>query len=128
MNYWELMAAYEKLTAERDSALAQNAELMAQVEALKGKVFAAYNFQLNVNADNKSGVLQVFEMLGDAFQAAKITPTQHLRDRDAEVGRAGFVAGFYKAKQVYDCELGQCATELDEMASDYAEKQEEGDL
>jgi hypothetical protein len=55
------------------------------------------------------------------------TPAQHLRDRDAEKGRAAFVAGFYKAKQVYDCELGQCATDLDEMASDYAERVKAGE-
>lgn len=38
---------------------------------------------------------------------------------------AAFKAGFYKAKSVYKCELGQCKTDLEEWAAEHADLQGE---
>jgi hypothetical protein len=113
----------DTIIAERDNALAQNAELVAQVENLKSSlIFVASVF----SGDNAKEHAEYIDW-SEIHNLISKTPAQHLRDRDAEKGRAAFVAGFYKAKQVYDCELGQCATDLDEMASDYAERVKAGE-
>jgi len=116
-DFWQREAL--RLTAERDAALAQNAELVAQVEALKkaavpnehGKnrygVDVAYfrnviNRELNRSLmDFKpSELARVFARLSRTADSKVLLEKEfigeHLRDIQAEAGRAGFVAGFEK--------------------------------
>lgn len=86
------LAEFEKLTAERDAALAQNAELVAQVETLKQCI------------KDWCGTLRYQSVAGSYVQfsekqqaAINSTPTQCLRDVKAEAGRDGFVAGYLRA-------------------------------
>ena len=78
-----------QLTAERDSALAQNAELVAQVEVLSKSLKNQLNDCINFDGGKLTDSIMEHSCI-----ILKSTPTQHLRDRDAEVGRAGFVAGY----------------------------------
>lgn len=74
-------AMYEELERVRDelsAALAQNAELVAQVEAYRATLeyFVSQEFEWNNPNDS---------MIDDIHQLLEITPTQHLRDVRAEV-------------------------------------------
>ena len=110
----ELVAAYEAslelfniVAAERDSTLAQNAEVVAMVERLNNfsneriarastlrsfieKVLACEELVFNSDV-----VLVVSSELADDIRCAlDSTPAKNLRDHDAEVGRAGYFKGF----------------------------------
>lgn len=114
---------------------AQNAELVAQVERLNNfsneriaraaalrsvieKVLSCEELVFNSDV-----VLVVSSELADDIRCTlDSTPNQHLRDSDAEVGRAGFVAG---------CLQGQnyCSIMTNEQASEiYAEKVRRGEV
>ena len=105
----------EKLTAERDAALAQNAELVAQVEVLR---IAALNAIQQMSGGEAKADLR------DAYDA---TPTQCLRDIQAEAGRAGFVAG---ANWLYASQLETDVIEDDKVdaANRYAERVKAGEV
>ena len=105
----EFMRNAEKLESERDAALAREAELVAQVEVLR---IAALNAIQRMSGGEAKADLR------DAYDA---TPTQHLRDIQAEAGRAGFVAG-YDAGHTY-----RFANIGNELADEYAERVKAGE-
>lgn len=75
------IAEFEKLTSDRDSALAQNAELVAHA-ALCKKAFDDLSGHCLSN-----GVFNAWNQAMDCTSlnaAMSSTSTQHLRDRDAE--------------------------------------------
>lgn len=73
-----------ELTADRDNALAQNAELASQVEALRKSAQVLFS----VRAES-SEIEPLAKELTDAIYALEdvinAAPTQHLRDHDSEV-------------------------------------------
>ena len=78
----------DTIIAERDNALTQNAELVAQNENMKSSlIFVSSVF----SGDNAKDHAEHIDWPA-IYKLTTATPTQHLRDRDAEVGRAGFVA------------------------------------
>ena len=133
----ELQARLEHAISQRDNALAQNAELVALVERLNNfsneriaraatlrslieKVLACEELVFNSDV-----VLVVSSELADDIRCAlDATPKQNLRDRDAEVARAGFVAGAVCARHP----LRPNAVEIKEEADQYAEKVRRGEV
>lgn len=114
-----------ELTTERDSALAQNAELVAQVEAIKSALELAF---ISVKTCYKQGWAP-YRDVSTAEKALKLTPTQHLRDRDAEKGRAGFVAGATTGARPHpDTEKSHTDYLLSLDADEYAEKVRRGEV
>lgn len=111
----------DKLIAERDSALAQNAELVAHILALSQAVIVAEPYV--INAYKQCAASWADRHLVE--KAAKATPTQHLRDRDAEVGRAGFVVGYSYGWNDFG---GDGEFRRDAMSSQYAEKVRRGEV
>ena len=102
-------------------ALAQNAELVAQVGGLRQGLIDARKWvdERNNVCDKSKDFCDTLTLLIEA------TPAQHLRDRDAEVGRAGFVAGLNYPDKVYF----QDATSDPNLAADqYAEKVRRGEV
>jgi myosin heavy subunit len=77
-----------ELTAECDNALAQNAELVAQVEKMRSALELAF---ISVKTCYKQDLAPYSDVV-QVEKAIKLSPKNNLRDRDAEVGRAGFVA------------------------------------
>ena len=76
-----------ELTAERDAALAQNAELVAQVEIVRSGLIDARKW-----VDERNNVCDKAKDFCDTLtDIIESTPTQCLRDIQAEAGRAGFV-------------------------------------
>lgn len=45
-----------------------------------------------------------------------------------DVMSKAFKMGFFQAKQVYKCELGHCATDLEEMVQDYIDREVSYDI
>ena len=126
----------EAIVAERDSALAQNAELVAMVDRLNNfsneRIAMAATLRNCIEkvlgceelVFNSDVVLVVSsELVDDIRCALDATPTQHLRDRDAEVGRAGFVEG---VRQMAENEIGWFGHDVDSCANQYAEKVRSG--
>lgn len=101
-DFHQLREHADKMKVERDEALAQNAELMAMVEALR---IAA------LNAIHRMSGGEAKADLRDAYDA---TPAQCLRDIQAEAV-SDFIEFMHKSK---DCQL--CEKSLD-AASQYAE-------
>ncbi len=111
-------------------ALTQNAELSAQVEVLRSASAKAVNFI-------KNGVELGFIRMPDADcpdpahgtlpaleSALSVMPTQCLH----QIQSGAFKAGFYKAKSVYNCELGQCSIALNEYVEEYADRVKRGEV
>ena len=96
----------------------KNAELVAMVEDLQD---AAIQVCLRLDRDGVStaGIADDIEKLQEVVNK---TPTQHLRDRDAEVGRAGFVAG---SQWINDEDDGRHT--VTEASDEYAEKVRRGE-
>jgi hypothetical protein len=106
----------DTIIAERDSALAQNAELVAQVENLKSSlIFVASVF----SGDNAKEHAEYIDW-SEIHNLISKTPAQHLRDRDAEKGRAAFVAGFNTCFN-YDGDL-----DLAELSNNYSQQVKNG--
>ena len=86
---------YNDLSAHINSINTQNAELVALVESLRKlfplKVLVGCDGHLSYPVSQYNDVVEVFNK----------TPAQHLRDRDAEVGRAGLVAS--NIEQLNNC-------------------------
>ncbi len=80
-----LEVEFNAIIAERDNALAQNAELVAQVVDLK----SACQLAIDMFKVNDINVPNTIETLEDVVNA---TPAQCLSDIQAEAGRAGFMA------------------------------------
>lgn len=116
MNYWELTCSSEKLTTEHDNALAQNTELVAQAENLKSSlIFVASVF----SGDNAKEHAEHIDW-SEIHNLISKLPTQHLRDHDAEVGRAGYQACLQN--------IGYHEPEWQDDANAYAEKVRRGEL
>lgn len=96
MNYYNSETLLEQ-QAEIEKLKEQNAALAAQVIILTRKIFATYHNQINVSVDNKLGVMDVFEDVGELFELAKTTPQQHLAEIRAEAvdGAADWLAKKY---------------------------------
>ena len=107
----------EKLTAERDNALAQNAELVAQVEALGDKLSEVVSL---LDVDGMTAVQWLLDNCQDIESLLEFEPEQHLRERDAEV-LSKFIEFMHKSS---DCQL--CEKSL-EIASQYAERVKAGE-
>lgn len=110
----------KELTAERNNVLAQNSELVAQVDQLKelARFWIAQSEPRNASKQEYNTWLA----LGHNSTVMAATPTQHLRDRDAEAGRAGFVAGCEYAGD------GFCSIPDAQAADQYAEKVRRGEV
>lgn len=106
----------EKLLDERDNALAQNTELVAQVEYVKSHFYEL--IEVAQRCDSWESFPQ--KPIDTAIAALESTPTQHLRDRDAEVV-SKFIEFMHKSS---DCQL--CERSLNN-ASEYAEKVRRGE-
>ena len=91
-------------------------ELAAQVEALSKLHSDLTNADMVFEDDVHSGYLITTEQI-DEMEHLLATPAACL----AQVRAESFKAGFFKAKSVYKCELGQCKTDLEEWAAEYAE-------
>ena len=111
----ELQARLEHATNQRDAALAREAELVAKIDAIKDAWMAAGSWPHTV--DEKQGIAN----------AINATPTQCLRDIQAEAGRAGFVAG---ANWLYASQLETDVIEDDKVdaANRYAERVKAGEV
>jgi hypothetical protein len=98
---------YEELQAKRDA-------LAAQVEVLRASMSDAVKMH-KAEVFTKS----MWETAFDEFEMLlEQTPSACL----AQVLADAFKSGFSKAKAVYGCELGHCATDLNEWADQYAER------
>lgn len=102
----------------------QNADLRDQVERLKQAVIST-RARGNLLHNITTGLIQGAELNGSdwdyisEYQVDEIT--QHLRDRDAEAGRAGFYEGIkYDSDSMSD-------EYIDAVADEYAAKVREGD-
>ena len=94
----------------------QNAELVAQVEKMRSALELAF---ISVKTCYKQDLAPYSDVV-QVEKAIKLSPKNNLRDRDAEAGRAGFVAA--------------CLTYLDEpmswigpRADEYAENVRKGE-
>lgn len=91
----ELQARLEHAVSQRDNALAQNAELVAQVERLRAALtglkesYCRDPFKATSAERAEDG-----KRLSEVSDLIKLTPTQCLREVEAKAGRAGFVAGY----------------------------------
>jgi hypothetical protein len=148
-----LEVEFNAIIAERDNALAQNAELVAMVEALRQL------FPLRVLLGCDDHLNYPIRQYNDVVEQFNKTPTQHLRDRAAEVvkewikigltpeqyqdfkvsrdglalqaeaGRAGFVAGFELCQSTMPppwCAL--VSVNYHGVAEQYANKVRRGDV
>jgi predicted nucleic acid-binding Zn-ribbon protein len=99
----------------------KNAELVAQVDDLQD---AAISVCMRLDGDgvSTSGIADDIEKLQEVVNK---TPTQHLRDHDAEVGRAGFIAGFEKC--IKDHNIVFIASNYIGHSENYAEKVRRGE-
>lgn len=114
---------YGALIAERDAALANNAELVAQVEVLQD---AAIKVCLRLDHDGVS-TFGIAEDIENLQQVVNATPTQCLRDIQAEAGRAGFVAGYGKCwRESYGTKPN--TDSVDEYADSYADRVKAGEV
>lgn len=96
----------------------QNAELVAKIDRMQTFI--------KLSARKWEGVAEVEPTFWTLLRVANETPQQCLRDRDAEVGRAGFVAG---AKYVYiSREIGYLPDVLKLVSWDYAERLKAGEV
>lgn len=104
---------YDKLEVERD-ALAAQVELMRE---------AATKITQRADSDgvHTNGIMADILNLSGVVNA---TPNQCLRQIQAH----SFKAGFYKAKSVYNCEMGQCLSALNEYVEEYAERVKAGEV
>ena len=108
------MLAIEDIKRERDNALAQNAELVAQVAKLTGVMQSMADSHLE---DGETEAAEQFLI------HINKTPAQHLRDRDAEAGRAGFLAC---SQWINDEDDGRHT--VTEAGDEYAEKVRKGEV
>ena len=79
----ENLKVIEKLTAERDAALAREAELVAQVEALKYHINRVAQASAD-NTGNEPSFSCFHRALDEAHEAVNETPAQCLRDIQSE--------------------------------------------
>ena len=120
----EIVTLINAIIAERDSALAQNAEQLAVIEYAYNKLYILSHNRKDVSARLLGDADKGFEAVR-AYLSLNKTPTQHLRDRDAEAGRAGFVAGYSKGWN----DFGGCGEFRRDMTADqHAEKVRRGEV
>lgn len=104
-----------RIVVERDAALSQNAELVAMVTVQA-------EFLRHVKkclAKNGEYAPLTHKEIDDLIAA---TPTQHLRQIQAEAGRAGFIAGV----SLYDSGYTISSDEIEAEANKYAAKVRQG--
>lgn len=106
-----LEVEFNAIIAERDAALAQNAELVAKIDAIKDAWMAAGSWPNTVEEK---------QAIANAINA---TPTQCLRDIQAEAGRAGFLEG---VRQMAENEIGWFGNDADSCANHYALRVKDG--
>lgn len=93
----------KKLISERDAALAQNAELVAQVEATKSayqNLCGAISDMDDCESDTdemETAIGAVFHAMRNGYNSFYATPAYCLRDIQTEAGRAGYYQGFKDA-------------------------------
>ena len=131
-NYvYGLELGIKELAAERDAALAQNAELVAQVESLRSASVKAVNFIENgvefgfirmPDADCPDPAHYTLPALHAALSA---TPAQCLRQIQATAGRLGFIDGYSQAQSD---PFTANDTEIELYADEYAERVKAGEL
>lgn len=98
----------------------QNAELAAQVEALRGGLNQAIELLVTALVEPKQ---ITEEEIHDLRTLEQSTPSRHLRNIQAEAGRDGFVAGYSKGWNDY---AGPHGFRREELADAYAAKVREG--
>ena len=101
--YNELVDELNKIIAERDNALAQNAELVAELTLLstfRDEVTEVMNDSQGVAGWHKNHQIATWDELFPVVPDFE-SPQQHLRNIQAEAGRAGFVAGACSVLPVY---------------------------
>ena len=107
--------------------------LVAQVEAIK----SAYQNLCGAISDMddcesgtdemETAIGAVFHAMRNGYSSVHATPTQHLRDRDAEKGRAGFIAGYESAwAECFGIEKPQFLSA--HKSDQYAEKVRSGEV
>lgn len=84
-----LEVEFNAIIAERDAALAQNAELVAQAERMRSALELAF---ISVKTCYKQDWAPYSDVV-TVEKAIKLSPTQCLREVEAKAGRAGFIAG-----------------------------------
>ena len=121
-----LEVEFNAIIAERDAALAREAELVAQVEALNKKNFELTCYRIDVIRCLKT---IAFEHNHDDFPLYQplarqlmdsISANTELVEVRAEAGRAGFLAG----SQTFGFNLKR----LDELADSYADRVKAGEV
>ena len=109
---------FNAIIAERDNVLAQNAELVAQVESVRQ---ACLDWE---NTETPNAWQLIFD---EIKRCANTEPPQSLRDHDAKVGRAGYVEGYDSCWfQHYATRAPEHATAY--SADQYAEKVRSGEV
>lgn len=120
-DYNDAVDALNKVTAERDSVLAQNAELAAAVVVLSSKLKEVAAL---VDGDGFSAVQWILDNHADIGQLAIAPPQQHLRDVRAEAGRAGYLIGIQDWRYA---ELKHQNFNIERSADNYAERVKAGE-
>lgn len=117
----------KELAAERDAALAQSAELVAQnnllLDSLKyaeNKLYILVNTDGGLSKQVRTDALKAFDNVKNTIAA---TPQQCLRQIQADAGRAGFIAGLEWLAD-YD---GNPDVSVAAVANQYAERVKAGE-
>lgn len=109
---------YGALIAERDAALAKNAELVAQVGRMQTFI--------RMSADKWKNTPELEPTFLNLLRVANQQPEEALREICAEAGRAGFVAGYGKCwRESYGTKPN--TDSVDEHADSYAERVKAGE-
>lgn len=121
---------YTDLSTHINTVNTQNAELAATVELSKKYAMLSTAMMMTVIRSTESDCLVLVKDLQQVVDKGKellrATPTQCLRQIQADAGRAGFVAG---AKYVYTSrELGYFPDVLELVSLDYVERVKAGEV
>lgn len=114
-----LEVEFNAIIAERDAALAQNAELVAQAERMRSALELAF---ISVKTCYKQDWAPYSDVV-TVEKAIKLSPTQCLREVEAKAGRAGFLA----CSEWIDNDDYKFHT-VAEAADDYAARVKAGDV
>jgi hypothetical protein len=120
----EIVTLINAIIAERDNALAQNAEQLAVIEYAYNKLYILSHNRKDVSARLLGDADKGFEAVR-AYLSLNKTPTQHLRDRDAEAGRAGYQQGIHEWRTA---EMNYKSFDITFASTEYAEKVRRGEV
>ena len=113
------MIAIGDVKSERDAALAQNAELVAQVGRMQTFI--------RMSADKWKNTPELEPTFLNLLRVANQQPEEALREICAEAGRAGFVAGYGKCwRESYGTKPN--TDSVDEYADSYADRVKAGEV